>query len=54
VAERTADLCRSERELRDVLNSIPSVVWSALPDGSNTYVNNRWVMYSGLPAEQTG
>jgi PAS domain S-box-containing protein len=54
VAERTADLRRSERELRDVLNSIPSVVWSALPDGSNTYVNSRWVEYSGLPAVQTG
>src|SRR5258708_3479901 len=37
VAERTAELCRSERELRDVLDSIPAIVWSALPDGSNSY-----------------
>src|SRR5271170_1473354 len=41
VAERTAELCRSERELRDVLDSIPAIAWSALPDGSNSYVNSR-------------
>jgi len=53
VAERTSELRRSERELRDVLDSIPAVVWSALPDGSNTYVNKRFVEYSGSSAEQT-
>src|SRR5712671_574360 len=52
VAERTAELRRSERELRDVLDSIPAIVWSALSDGTNTFVNGRWVEYSGLPAEQ--
>src|SRR6266852_1396511 len=49
VAERTAELRRSERELRDVIDTIPAIVWSALPDGSNTYVNKRFVEYSGLP-----
>src|SRR6202040_3769360 len=53
VAERTSELRRSEKELRDVLDSIPAVVWSALPDGSNTYVNKRFVEYSGSSAEQT-
>ena len=53
VAERTAELRQSERELRDVLDSVPAVVWSALPDGSNTYVNKRFVEYSGSSAEQT-
>src|SRR5580704_6277488 len=53
VAERTSELRRSERELRDVLDSIPAVVWSTLPDGSNTYVNKRFVEYSGSSAEQT-
>src|SRR6266481_5571174 len=53
VAERTSELRRSERELRDVTNTIPAIVWSALPDGSNTYVNKRFVEYSGLSAEQT-
>ncbi|HET8922506.1 MAG TPA: PAS domain-containing protein, partial [Candidatus Acidoferrum sp.] len=45
---------QQEGELRDMLDFIPSMVWSALPDGSNTYVNSRWVAYSGLPAEQMG
>jgi formate hydrogenlyase transcriptional activator len=53
VEERTAELRRSERELRDVIDSIPAVVWSTLPDGSNTYVNKRFVEYSGASAEQT-
>jgi PAS domain S-box-containing protein len=53
VAERTSELRRSERELRGVIDTIPAIVWSALPDGSNTYVNKRFVEYSGLSAEQT-
>jgi len=52
VAERTAELRRSERELRDVLDSIPAIVWSALPNGSNSYVNRRFVEYCGMPPEQ--
>jgi formate hydrogenlyase transcriptional activator len=43
---------RSEREFRDVLDSIPAVVWSALPDGSNSYVNSRFVEYCGMSPEQ--
>ena len=52
VAERTAELCRSEKELRDVLDSIPAIVWSALSDGSNSYVNSRFVEYCGMPPGQ--
>src|SRR4029077_18852929 len=53
VAERTSELRRSERELRDVIDTIPAAVWSALPDGSNTYANKRFVEYLGLSADQT-
>ncbi len=53
VAERTSELRRSEKELRDVVDTIPAIVWSALPDGSNAYINKRFVEYSGLSAEQT-
>src|SRR6266478_5606027 len=53
VAERTSELRRSERELRDVIDTIPAIVWSTRPDGSNTYVNKRFVEYSGSSAEQT-
>jgi PAS domain S-box-containing protein len=52
--ERQRDALRkSEKELRDVIDTIPATVWSALPDGSNTYVNKRIVEYSGISAEQT-
>ena len=32
--------------------SIPAIVWSALPDGSNSYVNSRYVEYCGMSPEQ--
>jgi len=49
----TEELRRSEKELRDVIDTIPAIVWSSLPDGSNTYVNKRYVEYTGSSAEQT-
>jgi PAS domain S-box-containing protein len=48
----TEELRRREKELRDVIDTIPAIVWSALPDGSSTYVNKRFVEYTGLSAEQ--
>ena len=52
VPERTSALPRSEREHCDVVDILPAIVWSALPDGSNVYVNSRFVEYSGMSAEQ--
>ncbi|HVH87920.1 MAG TPA: PAS domain S-box protein, partial [Terriglobales bacterium] len=40
-------LCRSERELRKVIETIPAMVWSALPDGSNVLMNSQWIEYTG-------
>jgi PAS domain S-box-containing protein len=52
--ERQRDVLRkSEKELRDVIDTIPALVWSTLPDGSNSYVNKRFVEYTGSSAEQT-
>src|SRR5258708_6027534 len=45
-------LRKSERELRDVIDTIPAIVWSTLPDGSNTYINKRFEEYTGSSAEQ--
>ena len=45
------DLRRSERELRDVINTVPAHAWSALPDGEVDFVNQRWQQFTGLPAE---
>jgi PAS domain S-box-containing protein len=53
-AKRAEDALRkSEKESRDVIDTISATVWSAMPDGSNTYVNKHFVEYSGVSAEQT-
>ena len=44
---------RAEQEYRDLVDTIPAMVWIALPDGSNTYVNHRYVEYSGMTPAQT-
>src|SRR5579862_5643603 len=44
---------RAEQELREIVSTIPAMVWVALPDGSNTYVNPRYAEYSGMAAAQT-
>jgi PAS domain S-box-containing protein len=33
---------QAERELRLAINTIPALVWSALPDGSRDFFNQRW------------
>ena len=45
-------LQRSERELREVIETIPSMAWSAAPDGSADFFNERWLAYAGLTADQ--
>jgi PAS domain S-box-containing protein len=45
-------LQRSERELREVIETIPSMAWSAAPDGSADFFNQRWLAYAGLTADQ--
>ena len=42
---------RSERELREVIERIPAMVWMALPDGTATFVNRGWTEYFGLSLE---
>src|SRR5229473_1285544 len=40
-------------ELRDVIETIPTFAWTALPDGSVDFVNRHWQEYTGLSAERT-
>jgi PAS domain S-box-containing protein len=46
-------LRRSERELRDLIETMPAMAVAALPDGSPTFVNRRWAEYTGLSVEDT-
>ncbi|MGY3609642.1 MULTISPECIES: PAS domain-containing sensor histidine kinase [unclassified Bradyrhizobium] len=46
------ELRSSESRLRLIIDAIPTVAWGALPDGSNVFVNQRWLEYTGMPAQQ--
>jgi PAS domain-containing protein len=47
-----ADLKKSEDQLREIINTIPTLAWSARPDGSGEFFNRRWLDYTGLSADQ--
>ncbi|MGC2202233.1 MAG: PAS domain S-box protein, partial [Stellaceae bacterium] len=38
--------------IRLVIDTIPALVWSALPDGSVDYVSRRWLEFTGFSPEQ--
>jgi len=42
----------NERELRSIIDTIPTLAWSAGPDGSADFLNRRWLDYTGLSEEQ--
>jgi PAS domain S-box-containing protein len=39
-------------DIRVVVDTIPTLVWSAHPDGSAKFFNQRWLDYTGLSTEQ--
>jgi PAS domain S-box-containing protein len=43
----------SEDRLRLVINTIPTMAWSALPDGSWAFVNQRWSEYTGFSTKDS-
>ena len=42
----------SERKLSLIINTMPVLAWSALPDGTVEFFNQRWLDYTGLSPEQ--
>ncbi|HYO83257.1 MAG TPA: PAS domain-containing protein [Bryobacteraceae bacterium] len=42
----------SERALRSIIDTIPTLAWSARPDGSADFFNKRWLEYTGFSAEE--
>jgi formate hydrogenlyase transcriptional activator len=37
-----------ETQLRDIIDNIPAIAWCSLPDGSNEFLNRRWLQYTGF------
>jgi PAS domain S-box-containing protein len=42
---------RSEKELRDVIETIPAMAWTTLPDGANDFTNRSWLEYTGITVQ---
>ena len=49
-AEERARL--ADRERRTLIDTIPALVWSTLPDGSSDFNNEPWLRYTGLSAAE--
>ncbi len=45
---RIQQVRRQEKHLRDVVETIPAMAFSARPDGSTEFVNRPWLDYTGL------
>ncbi|MEG9435705.1 PAS domain S-box protein [Edaphobacter sp. HDX4] len=52
--KRAEDAARhSEKELRDAIESVPAMLFIALPGPSNVFVSRGWREYTGLTSEDT-
>ncbi len=48
-------LRNDEKRFRDLIEALPQLFWTSLPDGSCDYLNRQWVEYTGIPeSEQVG
>jgi PAS domain S-box-containing protein len=52
IKQRTEAARRSERELRDVVNTVPAHVWRTSPEGHVDFVNDRWLQFTGLALDE--
>jgi PAS domain S-box-containing protein len=51
--QRTEEVLReSERNLRSIINTLPTTAWSTRPDGYCDFLSHRWLEYAGYTAEQ--
>jgi formate hydrogenlyase transcriptional activator len=46
------ELGHEAARLQTVIDTVPSFLWTSLPDGSKEYLNKRWYEYTGLSLEQ--
>ena len=53
VRAENAALHASVEELRQIVATLPQIVWTARPDGWHTYFNQNWVDFTGLTFEES-
>jgi PAS domain S-box-containing protein len=52
-AKRSEDeLRKSEDRLRLVIDTIPAMAWTVLPDGTVDFLNQRWLDYAGVARDE--
>ena len=44
----------ARRQLEELANAVPQMVWTARPDGYLDYYNDRWYEYTGQPRDARG
>ena len=49
---RVRRLRNEERKFREAVETMPASAFIAMPDGQRTFVNGRWVEYTGLTEER--
>ena len=47
-----AEVEANERELRELVENLPDLAWTARPDGHIDYYNQRWYEYTGTTLEE--
>src|SRR6202008_1069059 len=52
LSDALAQLSRAAARLRKIVDTIPTLAWGNLSDGSNEFVNQRWSDYTGLSQEE--
>jgi two-component system, LuxR family, sensor kinase FixL len=52
VRQSFQDIQALQDQQRLVIDTIPGLVWTALPDGSRDFLNQRWLDYTGLALEE--
>lgn len=48
LAQAFQEIRASEDRLRNIIHTVPGFVWSAAPDGSVDFLNQRWAEYTGM------
>ena len=51
-ARSEASEVQMQVELTDLIDALPGLNWTALPDGQAEFLNRRWLEYTGMTAER--
>lgn len=53
IVEDQIGLTFTEKRWREILSTMPQMVWSTRPDGFHDYYNDRWYEFTGVPYGST-